>query len=173
MVQILSREDNEITATRLEIVEKLSEADSSDSNDTEVEIEKTNGEQSSESFKLEITEDINLEEIIVYMADVKAPTNQLVFLDLQLLVNICNTCDHLSGKVKGLIDENTNLICQLNNFNQLKEENALLRHRITDLQSKLKSDENDLTMLNSKVNEQIQIVELARDAVATKTRDFS
>ena len=68
---------------------------------------------------------------------------------------------------------NKNLVEQLNTFNQLKEENAFLRHRVTDLTSKLKYDAKDLKLLNSKVNEQIQIIELARDTVAVKTKDFS
>ena len=39
--------------------------------------------------------------------------------------------------------------------------------------SKLKSNEKDPKLLNSKVNEQIQIIEIARDTVAEKTREFS
>ena len=38
---------------------------------------------------------------------------------------------------------------------------------------KLKYDEKDLKLLNSKVNEQIQIIELAYDTVAGKTKEFS
>ena len=39
--------------------------------------------------------------------------------------------------------------------------------------SKLKSDAKDLKLLNNKVNEQIQIIKLARDTVAGKTKEFS
>ena len=62
---------------------------------------------------------------------------------------------------------------QLQRFNQLKEENVFSKQRITDLTSKLKYDEKDIKLLNGKVNEQIQIIELARDTVANKARELS
>ena len=37
----------------------------------------------------------------------------------------------------------------------------------------MKSDAKDLKLLNRKVNEQIQIIKLARDTVAEKTKEFS
>ena len=49
----------------------------------------------------------------------------------------------------------------------------MLKHRVSDLKSKIKADEKDLKVLTSKVNEQIQIIELARDTVAVKTKEFS
>ena len=109
--------------------------------------------ESSGSFKLEISEDMTVEEIMSYMADLKTPGNHQVSINLQHLINICTNHVQFSRRLIDLEVVNKNLVEQLDRFNQLKEENVFLRHRVTDLKFKLKSDAKDLKLLNSKVND--------------------
>ena len=172
LVQMIVGEEQEATVTRNE-VEKETEVVETEIRENDESTKKGESVVDKNDFLLNITEDMELEEVIGYMADIKAPDNHKVLFDLKLLVEICSACDKLSGKVNGLVEMNISLSNQLSEYNKLKEENAFLKHHVLDLKNKLKEDEKDLRALNSKVNEQIQIIELARDTVAEKVKEIS
>ena len=56
-------------------------------------------------------------------------------------------------------------------LDKLKEENVILKQRSNDLKNKIKADEKDLRTLKYKVNEQLQIIDLAYETVEDKTKE--
>ena len=169
LIQIISEDDHVSTNQKQENSERESEPKVADT--TRECSNVRNAEK--EIFNLELDVGSSLEEAIAYMADLEAPTNQQVILDLNLIINICRACDKMSSKVKNLVEVNDSLNKQVLNYNQLKEENIFLNSKISDYKTQSKADNEDLKVLSCKVNEQIQIIDMARDTVAEKTREIA
>ena len=56
-------------------------------------------------------------------------------------------------------------------LDKFKEENAILKERNNELKTKIKADAKDLKTLKDKVNEQLQIIDLAYETVEDKTKE--
>ncbi|KAM0056936.1 putative transcription factor interactor and regulator CCHC(Zn) family [Helianthus debilis subsp. tardiflorus] len=82
----------------------------------------------------------------------------------------CLNCSELQGKVDRLSEQNK---IQLAELQKLKESNVLLIKRESDCLNKLKSTEQEISSLTSKVNELLQVIDLARETVKEKTNELS
>ena len=82
----------------------------------------------------------------------------------------CLNCTELQGKVDRLSEQNK---IQLAELQKLKESNVLLIKRESDCLNKLKSNEQEISSLTSKVNELLQVIDLARETVKEKTNELS
>ena len=76
----------------------------------------------------------------------------------------------LKGTIDRVVESNHEVSSQLE---KLKEENAILRQRNNDLNDKVKADSKDLIVLKDKINEQLQIIDLAYLTVEDKTKEFA
>ncbi|KAJ0521740.1 hypothetical protein HanIR_Chr10g0474531 [Helianthus annuus] len=82
----------------------------------------------------------------------------------------CHNCTELQGKVNRLSEQNKILLAELE---KLKESNVLLIERESNCLNELKSNEQEISSLISKVNELLHIIDLARETVKDKTNEFS
>ncbi|KAJ0612233.1 hypothetical protein HanHA300_Chr01g0025261 [Helianthus annuus] len=82
----------------------------------------------------------------------------------------CHNCIELHGKVDRLSEQNKILLACVEN---LKESNVLLIERESNCLNKLKSNEQEINSLTSKVNELLQVIDLVREIVKDKTNEFS
>ncbi|KAJ0480361.1 putative transcription factor interactor and regulator CCHC(Zn) family [Helianthus annuus] len=82
----------------------------------------------------------------------------------------CHNCTELQGEVDRLSEQNKILLADLENR---KELNVLLIKRESNCLEKLKSNEQEISSLTSKVNELLQIIDLARETVKETNNELS
>ncbi|KAJ0794597.1 putative transcription factor interactor and regulator CCHC(Zn) family [Helianthus annuus] len=82
----------------------------------------------------------------------------------------CHNCTELQGEVDRLSEQNNILLADLENR---KELNVLLIKRESNCLEQLKSNEQEISSLTSKVNELLQVIDLARETVKEKTNELS
>ncbi|KAJ0433283.1 putative transcription factor interactor and regulator CCHC(Zn) family [Helianthus annuus] len=103
------------------------------------------------------------------LKDVNGLTSE-VKVSSESVSHTCLNCTELQGKVDRLSEQNT---IQLADLQKLKESNVLLIKRESDCLNKLKSTEQEISSLTSKVNELLQVIDLARETVKEKTNELS
>ena len=110
---------------------------------------------------------MSTEEFIAYMANLDA-TSQKVLLNVNYVINACVKYNDLKETIDRVVESNHKMSTQLEKF---KQENAILKERNEDLKTKIKADSKDLEALKDKVNEQLQIIDLAYETVEDKAKE--
>ncbi|MFS7888210.1 hypothetical protein Hanom_Chr00s000001g01592291 [Helianthus anomalus] len=103
------------------------------------------------------------------LKDVNGLTSE-VKVSSESVSHTCLNCTELQGEVNNLSEQNKILLADLENR---KELNVLLIKRESNCLDKLKSNEQEISSLTSKVNELLQVIDLARETVKEKTNELS
>ena len=151
-----------------EIQDEDNEGKSNMEIDTEDRIEHEEVPIASEWAMLEETEKMSTEEFIAYMANLDA-SSQKVLLNINYVINTCVKYNDLKETIDRVVESNHVVSNQLE---KLKEENAILKEQNNYLNTKIKADSKDLVALKDKINEQLQIIDLAYQTVEDKTKEF-
>ena len=152
-----------------EIQDEDNEGKSNMETDTEDIIEQEEVAVASEWAMLEETDQMSTEEFIAYTENLDA-TSQKVLLNFNSVINACVKYNNLKGTIDRVVKSNHVVSNQLE---KLKEENAILKEQNNNLNTKIKADSKDLVALKDKINEQLQIIDLAYQTVEDKTKEFA
>ena len=88
----------------------------------------------------------------------------------QSTTSVCLKCSELQGEVDRLLAINQGLVDELSN---VKEANFFLKRNESQYLKKIKGYEAEIEVLTHKLNEKLQIIDLAHDTMAEKTKEVS
>ena len=149
------------------ISETNQDGDNESQSNTEEKVEQEKTLAASEWAQLGETDSMSTEEFIAYMENLDA-TSEKVLLNINSVINACLKYNDLKETVDMVVESNHKVSVQLDKF---KEENTILKERNEDLKTKIKADSKDLKALKEKVNEQLQIIDLAYETVEDKAKE--
>ena len=133
-------------------------------------------ECSDKEIKVEIPENLSIEELVSYMANLNAP-DQKVSFSLSSFVNICKSHLNLSNNVHDLRLEVTQRESLVNSATSerstLSSQVAVLKDREKELKQKVKSDEKHLTALETEFRQLMARKKLGDEAFEKLTKDFA
>ncbi|MFS7922931.1 putative transcription factor interactor and regulator CCHC(Zn) family [Helianthus anomalus] len=150
MAEVVPVDEAETTVSDAESEEKAAE----------VEERKVADEENAEKKNAEVSKGLK---------DVNGLTSE-VKVSSESVSHTCLNCTELQGEVNNLSEQNKILLADLENR---KELNVLLIKRESNCLDKLKSNEQEISSLTSKVNELLQVIDLARETVKEKTNELS
>ena len=84
--------------------------------------------------------------------------------------SVCLKCRELQGEVDRLSAQNKSLVSEMSN---IKESNFFAKRNETSYLKKIKGYESELEAVTYKLNEKLQVIDLAHDMMAEKTKEIS
>ncbi|MFS7982321.1 hypothetical protein Hanom_Chr10g00961431 [Helianthus anomalus] len=99
-----------------------------------------------------------------FMADLGKATGGVGSKPVSL---ICLSCSELRGTFNRLSTHNQSLLDELNN---LKESNFLIRKKVSRYLKKIKSCEAEVSTLTSRLKQKLQLIDLAHETTGDKTK---
>jgi hypothetical protein len=106
-------------------------------------------------------------EFVAYMADLSKSTREV---NKNPLSSICLKCGQLQGEIDNLINQNQSLKDELS---KIKEENFFLKRNESSYLKKIKGFKTENESLTCKLNEKLQVIDLAHDTMHEKTKEIS
>ncbi|MFS8016152.1 hypothetical protein Hanom_Chr15g01365061 [Helianthus anomalus] len=161
MAEIVTSDDVEV---KVDVeVEKDSEAE-------EVNAEQTT-EVQEENLKSDDEKDATNKKMAADFADFIADLNKSTGeVNYNPTSSVCLRCLELHGEVDRLSTQNQSLI---NEMSSIKESNFFVKRNETLYLKKIKGYENEIDVLTFKLNEKLQIIDLAHDTTSEKTKEVS